>query len=215
MSIPVHIYPLSRLVHAAAAEWENELRAIEEGKKYAFGYYLPLREAVVTYCRNDGKRRDQIVKQMTALALSMGGIRGAEAANANDNAFRVFETSFFPRITRFHESFLHTDFKAGCPFEGVTLLGLPHLRVTDDKGGSRYVHLHAAQWEPEDLKAYLELLSVIVENRFKKHADAIWCMDLKSGRDFKWQSRPRMRTKCVKAARLYARLIKAMTQSEE
>jgi hypothetical protein len=35
-------------------------------------------------------------------------------------------------------------------------------------------------------------------------------MDLRTGKDYKWKSSPRMRTKCANAARLYARLIEAM-----
>lgn len=210
MSVPVHIYSLSRLVHARASDWETQLRAIEEGKKYAFRYYLPLREAVITYCRNRGKRRQDVLTQMHALALSIGGVRGRATAKANDAAFRVFEGNFYPRIQKFRESFLHRDSKLGCDFEGLALLGLPHLRVTDDKDDERFVHLQPAQWSEQDLKAYLELLSIIVEQRFHKSATAIWCMNLKTGKDFKWQSGPRLRARCAKAARLYARFVKAM-----
>jgi hypothetical protein len=57
----VHIYPLSRLVHAPASRWESLLKSIEEGRFQAFSHYLPLREAVVLFCNKAGRGQDQIV----------------------------------------------------------------------------------------------------------------------------------------------------------
>jgi len=210
MSVAVHIYPLSRLVHASAGSWESQLRTIEEGKLHAYRYYLPLREAVVSYCRSRGKRHEQILSQLNASALAVTAGGRANPVKDNRAAFDIFVNSFYPRISAFKESFLREDTRAGCAFEGVRLSGLPHLSATDAKGETRYVYLHASKWDEDDLKAYLELLSIIVEDRFGAGSESIWCMDLRTGKDFKWKTSPRMRTKCVNAARLYARLIEAM-----
>ena len=210
MSVAVHIYPLSRLVHASAGSWESQLRTIEEGKVHAYRYYLPLREAVVAYCRSRGKKLNPILHQLSVSASAVTANRGANPADDNRAAFDVFVGSFYRRIGQFAQSFLREDAKQGCAFEGVRLSGLPHFSATDVKGDMRYIYLHASKWGDDDLKAYLELLSVIVGDKFNAPPSAIWCMDLRSGKDYRWKSSPRMHTRCVNAARLYARLIEAM-----
>lgn len=210
MAIPVHIYPLSRLVHASAASWEAELRKIEEGKIHAYRYYFPLREAVVSFCKSKGKKRDSIVLNMQNSAATISASRGANPVKDNLTAFEMFEDRFYPRVSSFGQSLLRDENKNGCAFEGLTLSGLPHFIAADDGGANRYVYLHASKWDNDDLKAYLELLSMIVESRFGEPAETLWCMDLRTGKDLRWKSSPRMRTRCVNAARLYARLIEAM-----
>ncbi|MBZ5513718.1 MAG: hypothetical protein LAN62_02520 [Acidobacteriia bacterium] len=201
----MHIYPLSRLVHAQPVGWEDLLNSIEEGKEYAFGWYQPLREAVVSYCQAKGAGRDTIVRIMRSRALSMWGSRGPEVAKANEDAFDKFETLFYPRIRRFQRNLLR-DAQKSVNFEGLQLTGAPHFQVIDENDKERYVFLLAAKWKTKDLKAYLELLSIIVQQRFRKPSQTIWCMDLRTGKDFKWSgSSKRMRAKCAKAARLYRR----------
>jgi hypothetical protein len=214
MSISVHIYPLSKLVHASAATWESQLRSIEEGKLHAYRYYLPLREAIVSYCRSHGKRLDQILHQLEVSAAGVPASRGANPVKDNRAAFNVFVNEFHPRITHFEKSFLREDTGHGCAFESLRLWGVPHFSAKDSTGEVRYVYLHASKWAEQDLKAYLELLSIIIADRFDAGSRTIWCMDLRTGKDYKWKSSPRMRARCVHAARLYARLIEAM-QSEE
>jgi|SRR5208282_130705 len=214
MSVSVHIYPLSKLVHASAGSWESQLRSIEEGKLHAYRYYLPLREAVVSYCKSHGKRLDHILHQLNDSASRVTASRGANPVKDNRAAFDRFVNEFHPRIAHFEKSFLREDAGLGCAFESVRLGGLPHFSAKDSRGEMRYVYLHASKWAEDDLKAYLELLSIIVEDKFDAPSAAIWCMDLRTGQDYKWKSSTRMRAKCVNAARLYARLIQAM-QSEE
>jgi hypothetical protein len=208
--IPVHIYPLSRLVHASAASWEAELRKIEEGKLHAYRYYLPLREAVVSYCKSKGKKRDSIMLDMQSSAAAISASRGANPVKDNLSAFDIFEEHFYPRVSLFGQSLLRDESKSGCAFEGLILSGLPHFTVVDEGGTTRYVYLHASKWDDDDLKAYLELLSIIIENRFGGSADTLWCMDLRTGKDVKWKSSSRIRARCMNASRLYVRLIEAM-----
>ena len=210
MSVNVHIYPLSRLVHAPAGSWESQLRTIEEGKLHAYRYYLPLREAVIAYCRSRGKKLDQILLQLSVSASAVTASRSANPVGDNRAAFDVFVEGFYPRIGHFGQSFLREDAKLGCAFEGVRLGGLPHFSATDARGDMRYIYLHASKCGEDDLKAYLELLSIIVGDKFNAPPATLWCMDLRTGKDYRWKSSRRMRTRCVNAARLYARLIEAM-----
>lgn len=210
MSVTVHIYPLSRLVHASPGSWENQLRSIEEGKLHAYRYYLPLREAVVAYCKSRGKKLDPILQRLSVSASAVPAGRGANPVKDNRDGFDVFTADFYPRMSHFGQSFLREDAKLGCLFEGAHLGGLPHFSATDSKGDTRYVYLHASKWDEDDLKAYLELLSVIVEGKFGAPPASIWCMDLRTGKDYRWKSSTRMRTKCANAARHYVRLVEAM-----
>jgi hypothetical protein len=202
------------LVHASAASWESQLRSIEEGKLHAYRYYLPLREAAVAYCRSHGKRRDQILNQLEVSASGVPAGRGANPIKDNRAAFDVFVDAFHPRITHFEKSFLREDAGHGCAFEGLRLSGVPHFSVKDPKGEMRYVYLHASKWAEDDLKAYLELLAIIIADKLDAPPKSIWCMDLRTGRDYKWKSSPRMRARCVHTARLYVRLIEAMQSAE-
>jgi hypothetical protein len=205
----VHIYPMSRLVHAPATEWMSKIRSIEEGKEYAYSYYLPMREAIVSFCQKKGKGRAAIVQTMLRRAAHGAGPRQVAAVNDNASAFGIFETSFYPKIKKFDRSFLKEK-QAGVEFEGITLIGGPHFLATDRDNRERYVFLHAALWDQENLRTYLQLLSIVVEERFNSSGESIWCMNLRSGRDEKWRPGTRIRSRCSKAAQLFARLVKAM-----
>jgi hypothetical protein len=208
----VHIYPLSRLVHASAGGWESQLRAIEENKLYANRYYAPLRNGVIAYCRKGAPKHEQILTIVGTQASLIKAPRGSDPVKDNVAAFETFADKFYSRISKFGRSFLHEDLK-GCAFEGVRLLGLPHFSATDSNGRDRYVYLHASKWQDDDTKAYLELLSVVIEDKFAGSPDSLWCMDLRTGSDLKWRSSARLRSRCANAARLYARLIHAMTSA--
>ena|SRR5579872_6331283 len=209
MTQRVHILPLSKLVHASPTQWEKVLREIEEGKVRAYKYYLPLREAIVVFCRKGGHDRDRIVSQMVARARANGAKRGETCARDNEAAFRVFESDFFPKIHSFKRDFLRDD-HPGCAFANLAIFGHPHLEVVDRKKKDRLVVLHAADWDHDELRSYLDLLSVIVEKRFGKDAEALWCMNLRTGREEKVRPSIRLRSKCETAARLYSRFIEAM-----
>lgn len=205
----VHIYPISRLVRAPATEWMNKIKSIEEGKEYAYSYYLPMREGIVSFCQKRGKGRTAIVQAMIRRASHGGGRRQIKAVNDNVAAFGVFETNFYPRIKKFQRSFLK-ERQTGVEFQEVTLIGGPHFLVTDRDNKDRYVFLHAAQWDQENLKTYLELLSIIVDEKFDSSGEDIWCMNLRSGKDEKWRRSTRLRNQCIRAAQLYARLVNAI-----
>jgi hypothetical protein len=206
MTPRVHIYPLSRLVHAPAGAWEAELRKIEESKTQAYRYYLPLREAAIACCKTGGARLDSILERLTRSAAAVVAPRGSNPISDNRAAFNVFVEQFYPQIASFGESLLHDESNTGCEFHGVKLIGLPHFSATDKKGRQRYVYIHASKWDEDDLKAYLELLSIIIDTRFHAAPDSIWCMGVRTGKDFKWRPSQRLRGKCASAAQHYARM---------
>jgi hypothetical protein len=207
----VHIYPLSRLVHAPAANWERLLKSIEDGKTHAFAYYRPMREAVVMYCQKQGKGRDRIVSGLMLRAMQYGGRRGKEVAKNNLKAFEVFEEAFYPRLGKFRRHFLREQ-QAGCKFSGLTILGAPHFETEDSEGRDRYVLLVPGEWSQDDLKAYLELLAIILEACYGAGSEDLWIFDLKNCKEIKWKSSPRIRKRCENAAKLYGRLIQLLEE---
>jgi hypothetical protein len=205
----VHIYTLSRLVDAPAASWERKIEEIEAGRRKAYSYYQPMREAVIAYCAAGGKGRDRIITRMAAEAQSGPRARGQDPERDNFKAFDIFETICYPKIARFVRGFLRKPQEAGVHFEEVFLLGAPHLEVIDRKGEVRYVFLQASNWKEDHVKAYLELLAIVVENALGKPASSIWHMNLRTGRCSKYRSSKRVRNHCVDAARHYQRIFGA------
>jgi hypothetical protein len=202
----VHIYTLSRLVHAPAGGWERKIEEIEEGRDKAYAYYQPMREAVIAYCAAKGEGRERIVSRMLADARSQPRGRGQDPEGDNLRAFETFEARCYPKIGSFVCSLLRKPQGLGVPLEGILLQGTPHFQVTDKDGETRYVFLHPSNWTKESLKAYLELLSFVVEATFGAPATSIWHMNLRSGRVSKYGSSKRIRQRCVDAARHYARV---------
>ena len=174
----VHIYTLSRLVHAPAGGWERRIEEIEEGRDKAYSDHQLMREAVIAYCAAKGKGRDKIVSRMLADACGTAWTRARPEAD-NLRAFETFVATCYPKIGSFVRSLIRMPQGMGVPLEGVLLQGTPHFQVTDKEGETRYVFLHPSNWTEENLKAYLELLSFIVEATFDAPATSIWHMNLR------------------------------------
>jgi hypothetical protein len=121
----VHIYTLSRLVNARVGGWERKIREIEQGRRKAYAYYQPMREAVIAYCAAKGKGRDRIVSRMLADARKQPHARGQDPEQDNLAAFEMFETACYPKIGSFVRSLLRYPQGTGTPFEGVLLHGAP------------------------------------------------------------------------------------------
>jgi hypothetical protein len=202
----VHIYTLSRLVHAPAAEWERKINAMESGRERAYAYYQPMREAIVRYCAESGKGREKIVERMLADARQLSCANGQNPAEDNLAAFETFESAFYPKLGKYIGNYLRSKQNGGTPFEGIRLGGLPHLKVQDDEGRERFVFLYPSNWRNDELKAYLELLSVVLEVNFGASGDHIWCMNLRTGKTHRYRPGIRERESCVRAAQHYARV---------
>jgi hypothetical protein len=192
--------------------WEQLIKTLEEGSSHAYTYYQPMREAVVQITQSRGHRRQHIVQTMTARSRGGGRGRGNQLRD-NLTAFEAYENEFLPQIGRFRSSFLREK-QAGCQLEGLTLKGAPHFEVDDARGRRRHVFLHAANWDDDDLAAYLELLGVIVEQCYGGDSSSLWIMDLRNGTDIRWKSKSRMRKRCSATAKHYLRLVRAL-ESEE
>lgn len=203
----VHIYTLSRLVHAPAGGWERRIQQIEQGRDKAYSYYQPVREAAVAFCATEGEDRDGIISQMTAQARRQPRGRGQDPDTDNLRAFEIFESDCYPQVGEFLGSLLRKPQAPGVPFEGVMLLGAPHFKATDKNGETRFVFLQASKWRDAELKAYLELLGVIVETAYGEPPTSIWHMDLRTGNASRHRPSVRVARSCAAAARHYARMV--------
>jgi len=207
VSPSVHIYTLSRLVHAPAGSWERRIQQIEQGKDKAYAYYQPVREAAVAYCATAGEDRAGIVAQMIAQARRQSRGPGQNPEADNLRAFETFERTCYPRAGEFVASLLRKPQALGVPYEGVMLLGAPHFEALDKDGEPRFVVLHASKWREDELKAYLELLAVIVEKVHGQPPTSIWHMNLRTGKVSGHRPSVRVARKCAAAARHYARMV--------
>jgi hypothetical protein len=205
----IHIYPLSRLVLAPAAKWEQLIKMIEDGKEKAFAYYLPMREGVALFCSRPGADVEAVAAEVVARARQMGGKRGQNMAKDNDAAFRQFVSIFYPQISKFERSLLREG-QDGVDLEGINLAGTPHLEVRDANEKTRYVFLHAAKWPESELRVYLQLLAFIIEKKYAASAEQLWCMDLRTGKTVKFKSGLRLERQCRIAAKHYARFANAI-----
>src|ERR1039458_1305198 len=203
----VHIYTLSRLVHASASSWERKIQQIEQGRDKAYLYYQPMREAAVAYCATEGEDRDGIVSRMIAQASRQPHGRGQDPESDNLRAFEIFESSCYPKIGAFVGSLLRKPQAPGVPFEGVMLLGAPHFQALDENGETRFVFLQASRWLDTELNAYLELLAVIVDKAYGEPPSSIWHMDLRAGTVSRHRPSIRVAKSCAAAAHHYARMV--------
>ncbi len=135
-------------------------------------------------------------------------------ATDNADAFHMFEAAFYQKISKFRRDLLREQ-RTGCEFEGLVLEGGPHFEVIDQKGNKRHVFLHAANWSGKDLAAYLELLGIVIEDAYGGDSSSLWVFNLRTGKEIKWRSSSRVRNRCEGAAKLYARLVKAMENPDD
>ena len=202
----VHLYTLSQLVYALPGSWERKIKKIEEGRERAYGCYQPVREAIASFCAANGSGRERIVARMMKQAQEAPRGRGQNPERDNMRAFKVFEEKCYSKIGSFVRSLIRRPQGLGVSFESVLLRGAPHLEVTDKDGESFYVFVSAAKWPEQDLKAYLELLSIVVQSEFDASPSSIWHMDLRRGGVSKYRPSMRVKKRCADAAQHYARI---------
>lgn len=208
LSRKLHIYQFSQLVHANPARWERLLQRMENDKDKAYKYYQPMREAVARLCGMGIAKRAQIYARLLTDAQNIRPGKGQNPVQDNIRAFEAFEQHFLPLINKVVRSLLREDQQGGIAFEGMSITGYPHLEVEDKHGKTRFVFLYPSNWEDDDLKAYLEMLSEIVRERFNADAKSIWCMGLRGGKTITWKPSKRVHARCVDAAQHYCRLTK-------
>lgn len=194
----VHIYLLSRLAFADVTEWRRIIKQLQEGRKSIYWSYKPLRMGAYQLAANrDTGGTRAIYSDVAHLAEKAGGQR---CRKANLAALEVFERFFMPNINKAERSFME-GIERPVDFGPMQLIGGPHFSVLDDRNRKRYVYLHPSRWKEEEVAAFCELLTVIVEGRFNSEAASLWFLDLRAQRRHPWTaSRKLVRRKCLTAA---------------
>jgi hypothetical protein len=199
----LHIHQLSRLAFAQVTDWNRILNELESARKQMFWSYKPLRSGAFNLLQaEDSERAQEIYRCVAELAKKAGGAR---CARANVAALQVFESRFLRSIYSPKDNFMEST-APGVDFGGTELVGGPHFGVMDKTSGTKFVYLHPSRWEKDQTEAFCELLTVVLEEKFKAGAHDLWFLDLRTGKRIRWRSKPRIRRKCEQAARLLARL---------
>lgn len=150
--------------------------------------------------------------EVANLAQKAGGDR---CRKANLNALQTFENSFLPQINTANSNFM-LGRETPVDFGEVQLIGGPHFSVNDSSDREKYVYLHPSRWKNQEVAAFCELLTVVVEKRFDSSARDVWFLDLREANRIMWgNSRKLIRRKCEKAAELLVALQAAnLTENE-
>jgi hypothetical protein len=198
----VHIYEFSRLVSAPAGSWLRILRRLEEDRPWISRYYEPLRVGAVALCRPNAKSFDSVRAMVERLARTVKAAPHQDPVTDNLRAFDCFASVFRPQVGEFVRDFLASSNPLTI-FEGIALKGAPHMQVRDLKKRNRFVFLYASNWEESELRAYLELLTIVIEDKYRGKASDLWCMNLRDGELVEWKKSAKLiRRSCVEAAQL-------------
>lgn len=203
-SATIHLYPMSRLVNAPASKWERLIEALEEGKNKAYAYYLPFRETAVAYASLATKDAANLRSLLYSRAVQMGT---KKMADDNVRAFDVFVNNCAGKLGRFKRSLLR-DESVAVDLQGIGVSGNAHF-AAERTGAEEFVFLLAADWTPDDLQAYLEILSMILSRRYGRNLQIV-CADARNGKVSKFKSRTRMRKRCEDALKHYARVANSL-----
>lgn len=159
--------------------------------------YRPLREGAYQMAGEGRKDMASIYSAVAELSEKAGGVR---CRKANLSALQVFEESFLPDIAGARSNFMSGSERA-VDFGKVQLIGGPHFSVLDAKGQEEYVYLHPSQWTDEQIAAFCELLTLVLERRYNSGARNLWFLDLREGERVPWpRSKKLIRRKCERAA---------------
>jgi hypothetical protein len=207
----LHIHQLSRLAFAQVTDWNRILNELESARKQMFWSYKPLRSGAFNLLQAaDSEQAQEIYRSVAELAKRAGG---AKCAHANVAALQVFESRFLRSIHSPKDNFM--EFTApGVDFGGAELVGGPHFSAVYKTSEIKFVYLHPSRWEEDQTEAFCELLTVVLEKKFKAGAHDLWFLDLRSGKRIPWRSKRRVRRKCEQAARLLARLRSVNLENE-
>lgn len=157
-----------------------------------------MRQGAIQLTGRRGQDNGAIYASVGNLALQSGGER---CKAANIRALEAFETAFLPDISGTAKNLMQAR-ERPVDFGVVELIGGPHFTAVDRSSKERYVYLHPSQWKDLEVKAFCELLTVVVEKRFAAKDRDVWFLDLRGRRRIRWASKRLIRRKCRQAAEL-------------
>jgi hypothetical protein len=208
----VHIYLLSKLAFADVTDWRKIMRDLRQGRRGMYWSYKPLREGAYRMAAEENPDVRAIYSDVASLAEKAGGDR---CRIANVAALKTFEKKFLDGITSVRSNFMQGA-EQPVEFGEVELVGGPHFSILDADGIERYVYLHPSNWKGEEVNAFCELLTVVVEKRRQASARDVWFLDLRLGQKVPWNSSKKLvRRKCEQAAEFLVAFQAANLPEEE
>ena len=204
----IHIYPFSRLVSSSPHRWEKFLNDLEAKKGIISRYYSPAREAIARLTAERDTDLEVLAEDLLDAARKVTCTASQRPDVDNLRCFEIFQSSFLHQINEFECSLIGARVNQTSTLGGIELNGQPHMIVRDHRGRRRFVYLHTSNCTDEELDVYLELLVFIIQDQYGAEADALWCMDLKSGKSIlRKSSKKRMKSKCESAAKHLRRFL--------
>jgi hypothetical protein len=207
----MHIYLISRLHGKTPTTWERTLRELEKARSVMLAQYAPLRHAILQEVTHTGSGQQVLDRGLAGMSTKPGQ---QTVVRKSQDAFDVFCVLVKPRVKSLVEDYLRPSYApAPVQFAGEDLEGRFHAAIDDEEGTRRHVYLHAASWTEEEVIAFVELLSIVAEQRHGSAREAVWFVDLTRGRIvYPPKNYKRLRQGLGKTVALLGRLTKAAQQ---
>lgn len=175
----VHIYAVSRLYNKSPTAWEATLRKLEGAREIMLAQYAPLRHAIRSELLRPGTGDGVLQKQ---LAKMKDAPSQRAVCDKSRHAFRVFCSTVRPLIVNLVEDYLRTEYHPpSVLYEGIQLEGRFHLKVEDTRGATKLIYLHASEWDDDETRAFIELLTILAEEQHCGSRGMVWFIDLVDG----------------------------------
>lgn len=175
----MHIYVVSRLFNKPPGAWLGSLQRMERGSGVMRAVYAPLRNAIVQELKHPGSGAQLLHSKLGGPMPSASQLR---IRDKSFDAFSTFLAKFRPEIRSVKESYLSSAYRPGpVQFDGHRLEGRFHMAVETNDGKTKYVYVHASEWDESEVGSFLELLAIIAAKRHNAPRRDVWFMDLARG----------------------------------
>jgi hypothetical protein len=201
----VHIQVLSRLFRREAPAWEAEIKAAADGRDVMWSLYRGLRRAISAEMNVSGSGPETLERFLRRLASTPSNDTVRRKSRA---ALDLFEREILPHILLVEQDFVADEIQfAPVQFGGVLLKGGFHALLSYRDLRPKLVYFHASEWTENQTQSFVELLTIIAEDRHGMSREDVLFLDLAQNKVIKPAVRfERLRRELIKTARHYARL---------
>jgi len=172
----MQISTLSALHGRPVVDWERYLESLDSGQALIPAWYKPMTQACVAAAR--GSARSSTVLE-SGLASLPTRPQTPSIVMTSRAAFAHFTTHVVPKLGKFERSLLSD--RQLSTWNGYELTGQVHFECQATRATPRYCSVLASAWSAEQLKAHVELLSILCEVRYGASRSEVGLFDLRNG----------------------------------
>lgn len=174
----MHIYPISRLYRKQATSWNRMIDDLEKGREIMLSQYIHLRRAAVAELVKPGSGKAILEQGLAGRATTPSQLAIRRKSLA---ALKVFRSKFVPLLGELRDNFLDDSYRPGpAKFGKYSIEGRFHFSVELDDGTNKFVYLHTSDWDKDETVSFIELLTVIGEDRHDCGREDVWFIDLQA-----------------------------------